>query len=296
MSNAIYKLIRGSAPLYYTWLEVMHTRLDIVLCGLSEDHSEEVAAELIAEVRRLEKRLNRFDKQSDLFYINSHAQEQPLRLDKEMWGILDHCRHLKGQTYGYFDVCVATKGDYLLNESGATIEFNSPYTRIDLGGYAKGLALEQIKKKLWVKGVKNALINFGNSSVYGVGSMPFTDKGWQVAVEDIYRPSHSVLDITLSDNSLSTSGNTGKTEAHIYSPITGQKVEGEGAVSIVCPSPLDSEVLSTALFAAENMEEQIKILEQFELVEAYTIRYADPQSPPVVSLISGITTEHIHQE
>lgn len=296
MSNAIYKLIRGSAPLYYTWLEVMHTRLDIVLCGLAEDHSEEVAAELIAEVRRLEKRFNRFDKQSDLFYINSHAQERPLRLDKEMWGILDHCRQLKLKTHGYFDTCVATNGDYLLNESGGTVEFTSPYTRIDLGGYAKGLALEQIKKKLWLKGLKNALINFGNSSVYGVGSMPFSEQGWQVAVEDIYRPSHSILDITLSDNSLSTSGNTGKSDTHIYSPITGQKVEGEGAVSIICPSPLESEVLSTALFAAENEEEQTKILEQFEHIEAYTIRYADPQSPPVVSLISGTPISHTQQD
>jgi len=149
----------------------------------------------------------------------------------------------------------------------------------DLGGYAKGYALERIRALLGQFGVKDALVSLGNSSVLGLGSAPGHD-GWRIGIEnpltaqtpadgaltgvggrdaggghdhrerDTITSSEPLGVVTLRGNAMSTSGNNLHNEGHILSPLTGCGVTGRRMVSVVAPSGSDAEALSTALMAA----------------------------------------------
>jgi thiamine biosynthesis lipoprotein ApbE len=128
---------------------------------------------------------------------------------------------------------------------------------------------------LLAEGWADFLINFGNSSVCARGDRPGAD-GWTIGVENQARPGSNALEITLRNQSLSTSGNTGRHDRHIFSPIKGEYIAGLSSLSVVTDEPLEGEVLSTALFAARHDEpERIPaFLRQFPGVRAYEIAYA----------------------
>ena len=112
-------------------------------------------------------------------------------------------------------------------------------------------------------GITTALVNFGNSSVCGIGRHPSGDS-WQVGVENPLRRGENMTFFGLNNLCLSSSGNLPSNRGHIRSPRTGKPVTDNRIVSVAAPSALDSEVLSTALFVADTAQRQT-VLRHFAL-------------------------------
>lgn len=241
----LYKPSPVGEGLFYAWLSVMHTRMDMAMYGhRSEEEWMAIAQAIGCEVSRLESIGNYFDEQSELAFANRNAALRPVVLSNELYEMIAICKEYHDKTLGCFDVTVHsenhdadTMSHVHLSEDAHTLYYSRPGIRINLSGFIKGYALEIIKPILNAYDVKDALINLGNSSILATGNHP-NGTGWKVD------------DITLYNQCLTTSGNDTDERRHIRSPHTGRWIEGRGKVFVVTENAYVGEIYSTALFAA----------------------------------------------
>jgi len=126
--------------------------------------------------------------------------------------------------------------------------------RIDLGGIAKGFAVDRAALVLSEWGVTSALVHGGWSTVYALGGAP-NEVTWPLGVRHPYAADRRVGVVTLRNQALSTSGNYekffevgGVVYSHIMDPRTGWPAQGMLSASAITKSACESDALSTAFF------------------------------------------------
>lgn len=289
----------------------MGTRMDIVLPYVDDEEGDEIFQSIRLEVKRLEKKLSRFDENGFLYYVNTHAFKKSVAVDSELFNIVKNCQDYFVKTNGYFDITQRKLMDYwksdgqeqkqldklvsnlgtdniLLDDQNKTIRFKNEFIEIDLGGYGKGYALENVQSILMDHSIKSAFISFGDSSVLTVGTHPFGDY-WGVGIRNLYVHTENAYTFKVRNNSVSTSGVTpikkGTEWGHVINPKTGIPVRGSKTVSVSSPSPLQAEVLSTVLLISDQ-EVTKEIIGQFKVDEAIELVYSDDKNHTVRSLMN----------
>lgn len=277
INNAVY--YPESGMLHGFMEPVMGTRLDALLF-----HREKTALQLVwdsitSEIYRLHGILSRFEPESEITRINQKAVSGAVVVSKEVSDILYSCAGYYQKTSGYFDITLQDFSSVELDREKQTVRFHLSSLHIDLGGYAKGYALERIRSILLQYKFQNALINFGNSSVLGIGHHPHGDC-WPIGITHPYHPEITVANLQLHDNeTLSISGNSPQREKHICNPFTGSCVNDQKIVSVIAPNAIDAEVLSTALFVAPQEKKEI-ISGVLPIREANIYDLTTPSSSP----------------
>ena len=143
---------------------------------------------------------------------------------------------------------------------GILFHSTNPAVRLDLGGYAKGYALDVAASYLRSQGVKNALINIGGN-ILALGQ--HGDRAWRVGIQNPRGPG-PIATLELHDGeAIGTSGDYqryfkvgGKRYCHIIDPRTGWPAQGVRAVTVLIP-PSDhagtlSDVASKPIFISGN--------------------------------------------
>lgn len=246
----IYRRRADGQGMLYAWFGAMHTRVDAALISTE---SEDVLLETVAETRKrinsIETAANCFDPQSELSAVNRMAAERIMPVSRELESILRECLRYNVMTDGLFDITVGSDGydnrmvrDIILPGDG-TVVFRRRGLYINLSGFLKGYALEQVRHIIKGAGITAALVNMGNSSVMALGR-PDGQNGWEVSFGNGSRKDT----VTLCDQCLTTSGNDSPARRHIVNPETGKLIEGCRFVSVVNRNAAEGEVLSTCLF------------------------------------------------
>ncbi len=256
--QSYYKYSSTHGGVLYAWFSSMHTRTDIVLCGHQSKKEYSVVVNAIYErLCHIEKLGNCYDTGSELAQLNRTAAICPQPVSDELYNILAFCMDCNARTNGLFDITVHsaeytpdTISGIQLSSKKRTLFFQYPGIKINLSGFLKGYALENIRELLQLYGVKDALVNMGNSSVLALGKHPLAD-GWKVGFGQDVVPQKEKQEILLKDECLTVSGNSSLERKHIIIPHSGKLVEGKWAVAVVTKSGTIGEVLSTALFAAD---------------------------------------------
>lgn len=253
MRNGFLKELPNGLLVYYTWFPSMYSRVDLVICGLPESDASPLADSVQAKLYGIEKLANRFDPESELSLLNGSKGRE---VSPELFSLVERAAVWNAKTDGYFDIAVRSDPEsggmdsLELDRSLSSIRFLHPGVRLDLGGFAKGYALDAGLAILKEAGVENVLFNFGNSSVGVLGKHPL-GQHWAIGVEAPWKPGESVLDVILDPGCfLTTSGNSSSGREHIVNPLSGEGRRGLGMVSVVTRSGEAGEALSTALFAA----------------------------------------------
>jgi thiamine biosynthesis lipoprotein len=237
----------------------MATRFEILLVGDDEEHLQAVGEAALDEVSRIERLLSRHDPASEVSRVNLEAAWRPVRVDRELFAILEDCRAWFARTQGYFDICateIASSARYdravELDSETHTVKFLGLSTRLDFGGYGKGYALDQAGRVLDEFGVVAALMHGGTSSVLARGR---SERGtaWRIGLRDPFgrTPGAEVEWLDLVDRGLSSSAafGPGQETSDIVDPIRSRLLDESAAITVVAPSALEAEVLSTALLA-----------------------------------------------
>lgn len=259
-----------SSGLYHVSLPLlMGTRLDVLLFGEDRQQLESLWLDTEAELYRREKMLNRFDEESEVAKVNHDAQYSSVPLSDGLWETLLDCRRYYELTNGFFDVTLFDFSKLIIMEESHSILFGQYGMMLDFGGYAKGYALQCVRKRFLEAGIKRALVNFGNSSVLAIGAHPFGES-WPVGIED---PAGGALITTLNlkDTSMSVSGNTPAHPQHIINTEKSVAVEGDMMVAIVADDPVDAEVLTTAWIASGEVPAP-EWMKNFDLKNTYRIK------------------------
>jgi thiamine biosynthesis lipoprotein len=130
-----------------------------------------------------------------------------------------------------------------LDPVAKTVRFRQPGVSIDLGGIAKGYAVDRAIERLRAMGIERALVKAGGD-LRVIGAPP-GKPAWTVQLEDP-RMSGAREEIPLRDAALSTSGDyenyfeyEGRRYSHILNPRTGFPVEGVVACTVIAPTCID---------------------------------------------------------
>jgi thiamine biosynthesis lipoprotein len=124
---------------------------------------------------------------------------------------------------------------------GVWVSSRNPAVLLDLGGYAKGYALDRAAELLKQQGIHNALINIGGN-VLALGQ--HGDRAWRIAIQHPRKPG-PIATMELHDGeAIGTSGDYqryfevgGKRYCHLIDPRSGQPTQGVQAVTILTHGP-----------------------------------------------------------
>ncbi len=133
------------------------------------------------------------------------------------------------------------------------IRFEHDGVRIDLGGIAKGYAVDQVTTALRNAGVHDALVDLsGNMCALGA---PATSQAWRIGIRDPRDRIAYFARLPLSERALATSGKyeqfvaqDGQTYGHILDPRTGRPAQGLISVTVLAPTAMEADGWSTSLF------------------------------------------------
>lgn len=260
-------------PLYKDTQVLMGTFVEVT----SPDRR--ASAIVFDEIKRLESLLSKYREESETAKLNKFGK---IKASPETFYAVKKAKEIYEITAGVFDVTVGplvdlwgfTDKDYrvpddaeikgalkrvgsdkiILDEAQSVIQFAVSGMRIDLGAIAKGYILDCAVKKLKENGITSCLINAGGQ-VIALGGKPPDGRPWKVAIRKARKNEFSGS-VDLKDNSVSTSGDYeqyfikgGSRYAHIINPKTGYPVNsGILSVTVIAPSGLDADALSTSIF------------------------------------------------
>jgi thiamine biosynthesis lipoprotein len=257
---------------------IMGTAISVELWADDARAGEAAAAAVMEEVHRIDRCMSPHKPASELSRINREAARHAVPLSDEMYRLIDRALHFSRLSQGAFDITYAAVGrlyDYRqgLRPTGAALQAAQalvgwqqlqldPQTHslrfardgvcIDLGGFAKGHAVDNAVALLRRRGFAHAMVSAGGDSrVLG----DHRGRPWTVAIRDPRRAGEVVAVLPLQDVSISTSGDyerffdeDGQRHHHLIDPATGVSPRTVHSVTILAADGLTSEALSKAVF------------------------------------------------
>jgi thiamine biosynthesis lipoprotein len=269
--------LETKTPLVHKTKYCMGTVYEIAVYDDQPERASAAIDKAFAEIARLDAMLSNYKPESELSRLNRDGHFHAVKVPPELYHVIEESVNYSKLSDGKFDITVAPlvdmwkaalRGARVASEAEQQklrgcvgyekielippdmVEFRSPCTRIDVGSIGKGYAVDRAVEVLRANGIKNALVDAGQSSIYGMGSPP-GKSAWEVHLCD---PSRRVdPTVMLSENSVSTSEQTpasllgNETAGHIIDPENGKPLETKYALSIVAQTGTASDALSTTL-------------------------------------------------
>ena len=169
----------------------------------------------------------------------------------DLWGFTDRRYKVPDSARIKETLKLVGSDKIILHPDDNMVEFSLPGMKIDLGGIAKGYALDCAVKKLKESGVKSCLIAAGQ--VYALGDK--FGSPWTIRIKDPRRSGLS-RKLQVKDVSVATSGDYeqffkvgGRRYCHIIDPRRGRPTEsGLASVTVIASDGLTADALSTAIF------------------------------------------------
>jgi thiamine biosynthesis lipoprotein len=279
---------------------VMGTMLEVQMPNAASNG--QLFAPLFDIARRHDEVFSAFKPDSPLSRFNrSGGKGAPFAAPAEMIELTSLSQRFAEQTEGAFDVTVgplvrlwkeAAKRNQWPNvgeirkarqrvgarlvavdSKAETITALADGVELDFNGIAKGYSVDKMADALRGAGLNDALISFGESSVFALGNGP-DGRPWGVAVRDPRHPVRAALRLRLSNKAISSSGSyerpvrvAGRAVNHIIDPRTGMPANNARAVTVVAPNATVAEALSKPLVVLP-VAEGIKLLGRFPDAEA----------------------------
>jgi thiamine biosynthesis lipoprotein len=249
----------------------MATTFEIFIANGDKNYAAQAAQAAFTLLDGLEQELSRFIDNSDISRINHLSNNQSIIIGPDAFDCLEACIHLYEVTDGAFDISAGPlidlwrnkekyqPQDFELQREMHTAKKSLENLRIirirhevyllddtiflDLGGYGKGYAIDQIANLLSDWSIRQTLIHGGRSTVLALDAPGGLD-GWPISISHPQNPDQIIETQSLKYRSLSGSGI--KKGAHILDPISGYPVEDKLGAWAGAPSAALSDALSTS--------------------------------------------------
>jgi FAD:protein FMN transferase len=278
-------------------IKLMGNLFDISVLSHDSDYANNCFDDAVLEIRRIEKLLTTFDDQSQTNLINKNAGLRPIKVDQEVFELIERSVMISDLTQGAFDITYGSLDkrfwnfdlnmtslpdkenakasvrlinykNILLDKKTCTVFLKEKGMRIGFGGIGKGYAAERAKAVLLQKGIKSGIVNAaGDLTAWGhqPDGEPFT-----IGIADPSASEHPFSFLNITDMAVATSGDyekyvtiDGKKYAHTIDPKTGYPVSGIKSVTVICPNAEIADAMATPIMvmgikAGLHMINQIK--------------------------------------
>jgi thiamine biosynthesis lipoprotein len=273
-----------------------------------EDPNSELAQKAVSsawqEIERLQKVFDFHDQQSELSSLNATAGSAAFPLSKDMFTVIERALWAGGITDGMFDITIGPivklYGFYRNSEKripsdeeikntlkvvdyhlvqisteNQSVRLLKNGVALDLGGLAKGYAVDKAAAVLMSHGIKSGLVNIGGN-IYAFGPHE-----WPIGIQ-APRDNKKVLKvIKLKDQGVATSGDyeryfikNHQRVHHIFDPRTGRSATANIGVTVIARDAFTADIFSTSLFVLD--EKRAKVLADSQGVEVFIARPLRP--------------------
>ena len=279
---AVTLLLAAGAPAHADWHAreeaIMGTRIAIEAWHEDAAEAERAIEAVVAEMRRIDALMSTYKPESQLSRVNREAAAGPVKVDAELARLVARALEFSDMSGGAFDITYASVGylyDYrtgkhptnaeiaaalpainwrhvVVDLPASTIRFLRPGVRIDLGGIAKGHAVDSCIAILKARGIPNATVTAGGDSRI-LGDR--RGRPWIVGIRHPDDRERVIARIPLEDAAISTSGDyerffdeDGVRYHHIIDPRTGRSPHWVRSVTIIAPTSTLAEGLTKSVF------------------------------------------------
>ncbi len=267
-------LVRASVPAMGTVAEV--------LLPAPSARGEKLARAALDEIRDVEARMTRFDPASEIGRVNgepgrafavspmtAHVVRTALEIARVSGGSFDPALGRLGAIWGFYErrpparlpdarELAPAAGRSLFGqvelgggERRPRLRVSGPDAQLDLGGIAKGYAVDRAVALLRRHGVNHALVNVGGD-LYALGRHP-EGRPWQVGVRHPRDKGRFLEVLSIEDGAVATSGDYenffmagGRRYHHLLDPRTGRPAPFHQSVTVTAPSVMTADALATA--------------------------------------------------
>jgi thiamine biosynthesis lipoprotein len=184
-----------------------------------------------------------------------------------LWGFLGGAKRVPSAAEA--ETALRRVGSRHLDFDASTrvLRFAREDVRIDLGGIAKGYAVDAAVRALKTMNVHDALVDI-SGNMYAVGRPPRREE-WSIGIRDPRDRVPYFGRLRLLEQGISTSGKyeqfvagDGRTYGHIIDPRSGRTADGLIAVTVLAPTAMEADAWSTALFVLGPAEARRKARER----------------------------------
>lgn len=288
---------------YTRTLKLMGSRFDITVVADNQLQADEYIDLAVNEISRIEKMISSWDTLSETSEVIRYAGIRPVKVDKELFDLIERAIKISELTDGAFDITYASMDriwkydgsmkrlptedevlqsvekvgykNIVLDPENQSVFLKKKGMRIGFGAIGKGFGADKAKELLMAKGVKAGIMN-ASGDLTTWGTQP-DGTPWMVGITNPLNKDKVFSWFPLDNNAVVTSGNyekfvefNGKRYTHIIDPRTGWPVSGLTSVTIFAPKAELADALATSIFVM-GLETGLDYVNQLPGVECIIV-------------------------
>ena len=234
------------------------------------------------EIDRIDRLMSHYKPDSELSRVNREAAKSPMEVEPELFDFIVECLRYSHESDGASDITVGPlmkawgffRGEgrlpseaelvearsrvgyqhVKLNRKEKTIFLDKVGVELDLGGIAKGYAVDRAIEVLKKHGISAALVSAGGSTISTLGAPP-GKAAWEVEIQDPLDQRKIATSVPLKNQTLSVSGGygaffelAGARYSHIMDPRTGRPVQGVLSVAVITNDGMSGDALDNVFY------------------------------------------------
>jgi thiamine biosynthesis lipoprotein len=257
----------------------MGTVIEITLIADDEEAANKASLQAFQEIKRIETLMSPWLDSSDVTRINRSAGKERVKVSPETFEVIQKAQEISELSEGGFDITVGPLTELWrearkktippsieeVKEKLGLVNFKNIETdqegkvflkkkgmAIDLGGIAKGYAVDRAFGVLRSLGYKNLIVNAGGD--LRVGGLK-NNQPWSIGIQNPRESQKILARISVSDTAIATSGDyekyfiyQGKRYHHIFNPKDGFPTDDCQGVTVLCKEGMTADALATAVF------------------------------------------------
>jgi len=289
---------------------VMGTFARVVAIAEDANAAGECIPAAMSAIHRVDDLMSDYKDDSEISRVNEDAAAGPVQVGEDTYEVIKRSVEFSRLTDGAFDVTVgplmvlfhaeqkqgkAPTAEQIaeakskvgfekleLDEANRTVHFTVEGMRLDLGGIAKGYAIDKALEALQRGGATGGMVDIGGD-IRCFGTPPEGRDSWVIGIQD----PNSVLEgaegsgllmtLKVANEAVATSGDYqqfvmigGKRHSHIMNRKTGGSAEGLSSVTIIAGNATDADALATAV-SVMGAEKGLALIEKLPDTEAILI-------------------------
>ncbi len=279
---------------------IMGTSVSVTLWHKDAQQAEAAITAVMAEMHRINATMSPWIASSELAIVNLQAASQPVVVSDELYQLVAQAQQISALSDGAFDITFASIGhrynyraqqrpdaETLIRERGLvdyrnlrldpeqhSVQFAREGMKIDLGGIAKGHAVERGVAILREMGIAHAIVTAGGDSRL-LGDKQ--GKPWLVGIRNPRDAGAQAVMLPLADEAISTSGDyerffeqDGVRYHHILDPKSGDSARAVHSASVIGPDATLTDALSTTVFVL-GVDKGLQLIDSLPDYEAVII-------------------------
>lgn len=259
---------------------LMGGRFDISIVAKDSATASQKIEEVIAEITRIENLISDWKPDSQVSEVNQNAGIRPVKVDREVFELMQRAIKLSEITKGGFDISFAAMDriwkfdgsmtempsaeaikksvekvgfhNIILDSIHSTIFLKIKGMKIGFGALGEGYATDKCRAMMIAQGINAGIIN-GSGDMSTWGKQP-NGSPWKIGITNPFKPEKLLGVVSLEQEAVTTSGSyekfvvfNGKRYSHIINPATGYPATGLCSVTIFGPNAETANGLSTSI-------------------------------------------------